>query len=251
MSHDTPRAILFDWDKTLVDNWAAIHLAVNATMEAMGQAPWTLEETHDRVRESMGDSFPRMFGAEWPRARDVFYKAFRKHHLRALRPLPGAESALQALRRDGYYLGIVSNKQGDLLRSEIAHLEWRTLFDGVVGASDAARDKPAREPVELALAGGPPPGPAVWFVGDAGIDMACARAAGCVPVLIGGADPGTAEFSYAQPIHHIPDFEALLMLVRRPQNTIFCGVAPRVGGNCDNTVRARSDRVPTNQQKKG
>ncbi len=38
MSHDTPRAILFDWDKTLVDNWAAIHLAVNATMEAINGA---------------------------------------------------------------------------------------------------------------------------------------------------------------------------------------------------------------------
>ena len=41
-----PRAILFDWDNTLADNWAAIHGAMNATLVAMGQAPWTRPLRH-------------------------------------------------------------------------------------------------------------------------------------------------------------------------------------------------------------
>ena len=28
-----PRAILFDWDNTLADNWAAIHGAMNVTLK--------------------------------------------------------------------------------------------------------------------------------------------------------------------------------------------------------------------------
>ena len=216
-----PDAVLFDWDLTLVDNWRAIRNALNAAQEGMGHEPWTLAQTRARVRESMRDSFPRMFGERWTEARDIFFDAFRAHHLAGLRPLPGAEAALRALCDEGCYLGVVSNKQGDFLRAEIAHLGWGDLFRAVVGAADAPRDKPARDPVDLALsAGGPAPGPNVWFVGDAGIDMACARAAGCLAVLIGGADPAAAEFAAAPPAHHVPDFATLLVLVRGAQMTI-------------------------------
>jgi hypothetical protein len=68
-----PRAILFDWDNTLVDAWGTIQLALNAALTAMGQSAWTMEETRVRVRASLRDSFPRMFGDRWPEARDIFY----------------------------------------------------------------------------------------------------------------------------------------------------------------------------------
>ena len=57
-----PRAILFDWDNTLVDNWLAISEALNATLVAMGHPTWSLTETKARVRNSLRDSFPAMFG---------------------------------------------------------------------------------------------------------------------------------------------------------------------------------------------
>ena len=47
-----PRAILFDWDNTLVDNWAVIHTALNAALTAMGHTPWTFADTKRRVRAS-------------------------------------------------------------------------------------------------------------------------------------------------------------------------------------------------------
>jgi len=68
-----PRAILFDWDNTLVDAWGTIQLALNATLTAMGFPAWTMEETRLKVRASLRDSFPRMFGDRWLEARDIFY----------------------------------------------------------------------------------------------------------------------------------------------------------------------------------
>ena len=66
-----PRAVLFDWDNTLIDSWPAIHSATNAVMAAMGHPLWTFEETKIRVRKSLRDTFPVMFGERWLEARAV------------------------------------------------------------------------------------------------------------------------------------------------------------------------------------
>jgi phosphoglycolate phosphatase len=209
-----PRAVLFDWDNTLVDNWGAIADALNAALTAMGHAPWTLAETRARVRESMRDSFPRMFGERWTEARDIFYRRFAERHLELLRALPDAAETIAALAAAGIYVAVVSNTAGPFLRKEAAQLGWDGLFGRLVGAGDAARDKPAADPVELALApGGIAPGPGVWFVGDAEIDMECAVQARCIPILIHADDRGPTGFDRFPPRHAVRDFKALRALM--------------------------------------
>ena len=79
-----------------------------------------------------------------------------------------------------------------------------------MGAFDAARDKPAREPVDMALApAGLAPGADVWFVGDADIDMECAYGAGLTPILVRPAAPGEGEFSRFPPALYFPDCDSL------------------------------------------
>ena len=210
-----PRAILFDWDNTLVDTWPVIHEALGATLAAFGQYQWSLTQTRRRVRRSMRDSFPALFGDRWQEAGAYFYERFAAVHLDALKARPGAGRMLATLDGLGLYLGVVSNKAGTYLRREVAHLGWDDYFGGTVGALDAARDKPAREPVDLALAGsGIAPGPAVWFAGDTGVDMECAVNAGCVPVLVRRKAPESGEFSGRDPVWHVTGCRALSNLVR-------------------------------------
>src|SRR3546814_17309125 len=73
-----PRAIIFDWDYTLVDSWGTIHAALDETFRSMGQEPWTLEECRVRVRASLRDSFPGLFRERWQEAAEVFYRAYEK-----------------------------------------------------------------------------------------------------------------------------------------------------------------------------
>jgi phosphoglycolate phosphatase len=183
-----PRAILFDWDNTLVDSWATIHEALNAVMAAMGKPLWSLRETRERVRLSLRESFPLHFGDRWEEARRIYLDVFRAIHLEQLSPLPGREDLLRQLKGEGIFLGIVSNKTGALLRHEAERIGWLGLFGSVVGAGDAALDKPDPAPVVLALEpSGVGAGETVWFVGDAGVDMECAYNSGCIPVLLGKA----------------------------------------------------------------
>ena len=64
-----------------------------------------------------------------------------------------------------------------------------------MGSGDAARDKPATDPVQLALyKTGILPGSDVWFVGDTWVDVACGRASGCFTILLGDNDKGASEY---------------------------------------------------------
>jgi phosphoglycolate phosphatase len=208
---DLPRpvAVLWDWDNTLVDGWAAIGAGLNAAFAAFGLPAWTEEEVKARVRLSLRESFPGLFGDAWERARDIFYAEVRARHLEVLRAMPGAHAGLAAVAAAGIRQGVVSNKQGPLLRAEAAHLGWAPLFRALVGAGDAAADKPDPAPFRLVLeACAVRAGPAVWYVGDTALDMQAARAAGCTAVLLGDAahDGGIAN---AAPDAAFPDGAAL------------------------------------------
>src|SRR5260370_38638489 len=87
-----PRAILFDWDNTLVDSWATIHEALNFLMRAMDKPEWSLAETHQRGRLSLRASFPQLFGERWEEAHDIYLHRFRAIHLERLTALPGREA---------------------------------------------------------------------------------------------------------------------------------------------------------------
>lgn len=209
-----PRAILFDWDNTLVESWGVIHEAMNLTLAAMDHPLWTREETETRVRASLRDTFPGMFGERWRDAERVFYDSFAAIHLKHLRALPGAGEMLADLARQGLYLGVISNKRGEYLRREADHLGWTPHFRALAGAGDAARDKPAIEHVKLAL-GGLAAGEDVWLVGDADIDLKCATNAGCTPVLMRPAAPAAGEFPGHEPALYFPGCAGLLAYLRQ------------------------------------
>jgi phosphoglycolate phosphatase len=215
VSAGRPRALLFDWDNTLVDSWATIHDALQQTLTAMGHAPWTLEESKARVRLSLRDSFPALFGTRWEEARQIYLDAFLATHLERLAALPGAVELLEHLQGAGFYLGVVSNKTGPVLRREAERLGWSRYFGRLVGATDAAADKPDPAPIRMALEGsGIAAGPDVWYVGDTAIDMECAVNAGCRPILVGPARPADVEFTSHPPHLAFDDCSALFLHFR-------------------------------------
>ncbi len=208
-----PRAVLFDWDNTLVDSWETIHAALVVTFAAMGHEPWTLQETKRRVARSLRDSFPTIFGERWEEAQRLYLDSFTAIHLERLKAFEGAAEMLSALAASGLYLGVVSNKTGPVLRREAEHLGWTAHFRRLVGAGDAALDKPYAAPVLLALEGSGVACADTWYVGDTALDMECARNAGCIGVLLGARALEDESFARFPPDLHIPACAALPGLV--------------------------------------
>lgn len=211
-----PQAVVFDWDNTLVDTWPVIHASLVETLEAMGHAPWSLQETKDNVSKSLRDAFPALFGDRWEEARDVYYTAFERVHLDRLVPLDNALETLDHLRETSMPSALVSNKTGRYLRREVEHLGWGNFFECVIGAGDAPRDKPSPESLEMALAPtGQSIGPAIWFVGDSRSDLELAHNTGCTGILV-HPDPDRTKnaFSDCPPRCQVANLEQLTYVLK-------------------------------------
>ena len=209
-----PRAILFDWDNTLVNTWPTIVECYRDTFLALGRTPWTDAEVRARAHGSLRDVFPTLFGARAGEAEKVFYDTFFRIHLERLEPLPGAEDLLARVRAAGCYVAVVSNKVGDNLRAELAHLGWNRWISRAVGAKDAKRDKPAPDPIFMALDGtGIAPDHGVWMVGDTPADLKCAHAAGVLPVFFGNAEHMSETLREFPPRLHARDCHELAALL--------------------------------------
>lgn len=213
-----PKAVLFDWDETLAETWAVIFAATNDTLQAMGHPVWTESEARVRVAKSLRDSFPVLFGDDWEKAAEIFYAAFARHHLAALKTKAGAEDLLRSLRDIDLPMGVISNKTGNYLRAEIDHLGWHGYFTGVCGAGDAPADKP--DPAVMGhtldlmgirnlLESDPA---SVWYVGDRPIDLELARRTGGTAVLL--EDPkvvaGSAKDAPDAWVSSLPDVKLLV-----------------------------------------
>ena len=90
MNKVLPKAVLFDWDGTLVNSWPTIHESMNLTLTEMGLKPWTMDQTMARARMSLRESFPVLFGDRWEEAREIFYIAYRSMHLEQVEKIDGA-----------------------------------------------------------------------------------------------------------------------------------------------------------------
>ena len=207
-----PTVLLYDWDNTLADGWAGIAAALNVTFDAFAMPSWSVEDTRARVRGSLRETFPVMFGGEWERARDLFFAALEAQHLQHVRPMAGAAEAL--LAGAPWPQGVVSNKDGRYLRAEVGHLGWAGHFGAVIGAGDASADKPHPAPILLALDQlGRTADRSVWYLGDTFLDMETARAAGVTAVLIGDASHD-GGIDRARPDIHFSDAHELAARLR-------------------------------------
>lgn len=206
-----PRAVLFDWDNTLVDSWDTIHEAMRHCFVQMGREPWSLADVKARTRLSLIEAFPPIFGDRWQEAREHYFQRFHEIHLERIKPLAGVGAMLDGLTALGVPLAVVSNKTGATLRKEAAHFGWTPRFAKLVGAGDASADKPSAAPIFLALnAVGVPPGGETWYVGDTALDMECAANAGCHGVLLHTALASDAAFERFAPALSFADCAALL-----------------------------------------
>jgi HAD superfamily hydrolase (TIGR01509 family) len=184
------RAILFDWDGTLLNSVEG-HTAAFLSMFRTFGIHWTLAdlERHyspDWYRVYRAAKLPR---ANWKRA-DRVWRTFYARHKSEL--MPGARAALESLAAR-FTVGLVTSGDRARVRRELLRFGFAQLFRVRIYAESTERRKPHPDPLELALRRlRIEPGSAV-YVGDSPEDILMAQRAGVRSVAVLGPFPTHAQ----------------------------------------------------------
>ena len=97
----------------------------------------------------------------------------------------GSEKILKKIKKFNIPIGVISNKDGVLLRKEISKLGWNKYFKVVIGANEAKKDKPSKYPLLLALKEiSLKANKNIWYIGDNEIDVEFAKKNKCSSIFI-------------------------------------------------------------------
>jgi HAD superfamily hydrolase (TIGR01509 family) len=200
------RAVLFDWDGTLVDSAERTFRCYEQVFSLHGIA-------FDRA------AFERTYSPDWYRTYeqvglppDSWSDADARWNVcydtEPSRLVAGARSSLERLKGAGLVLGVVSSGDGARVRAEMAALEVAALFATAVCGGETARRKPHPEPLLLALERlGLAPGECA-YVGDSPEDVTMAKAAGAFAVGIPGGFPNRQALTASAPDLLVPSLDA-------------------------------------------
>jgi HAD superfamily hydrolase (TIGR01549 family) len=191
------RAVLFDWDGTLVDSADASYRCYERLFASFG-----IPFDRPRFEQTYSPDWYRTYAAvglpdeSWDEANSRWLTLYAEHKSELL---PGAREALERFRAAGLRQGLVTSGDRGRVTRELASLGIEGFFRSVVCAGDAGQRKPHPEGLHLALAGlGASPAEAA-YVGDSPEDVQMARAAGVFAVGIPGGFPNREALAASAP----------------------------------------------------
>lgn len=216
------RTVIFDLDGTLADTSGDLLAAANACFRDMGLGDvlvsgqdagialrggkMMLRHGLERVGQYDADQVERYY----PFLLEAYSGAIDLHTFL----YPGAMEAVDALKTQGYGVGICTNKPEALAELLLTRLGIRDTFASMVGADTLAMRKPDPEPLrEAARRAGGDPARCV-LIGDSDTDRNTARAAG-VPSVLVTFGPSGADMAALEPEALLDKYEDLPGVVSR------------------------------------
>lgn len=191
------RGILFDWDGTLLNSYAADSAAYLAMFREM-QIPWTLADLEAHYSPNWYHVYK---AANLPRARyQAADQAWREHYAKH-RPklLPGARRVLSQLARR-HALGLVTSGDRDRVHQQLREFNLFDQFAARVCSGDTRLRKPHPGPLRLALRRMSLKPHETVYVGDSPEDLQMARSAGVrAAIAILGPFPTEKRLRAANP----------------------------------------------------
>ena len=204
------KAVLFDFDGTIVDTTELIHESMRrATSEVLGR---TL--SREALLANVGQPLPRQMKLLDPERAEELLESYRLHneelHEDLIEAFPNVEASLACLREAGMSLAVVTSKRRFSL--EMALDSFPALRDAVsafVVMEDTTEHKPHPAPLlkGLELLGDVAPDQAA-YVGDSPFDVAAAHAAGTLSVAVSWGVFSEEALCEAEPDHLFKDLDS-------------------------------------------
>jgi HAD superfamily hydrolase (TIGR01549 family) len=188
--------ILFDWDGTLLDSYAADVRAYLTMFRAFG-----IEWTEAEIARHYSPNWYRVYKAarldpaQWDRADKLWSSAYAAE---APPLLPGARRVIRWLEGK-FTLGIVTSGNRARVRGQLRAFDLAQYFSVCVYSEDAKNKKPHPEPLQLALKRLHAKPRNCLYIGDTAEDMEMARRAGVREIGVLGPFPTAQRIRAARP----------------------------------------------------
>jgi len=185
------KAIIFDWDGTLVNSEDWVVAAHNHVREAYGLPLWTRDDIFSSSSLSSRELYPKIYANRADEALQMLYTYTQEHNLEGAIPYENSKQLLEMIKTNNISQAVVSNKRHKPLNEAIDYLGWRDYFECAIGAGYCDTDKPSSAPLLEALKqmkGALKPAD-ILYVGDTETDLLCAKNTGCDVAFIQSDKP--------------------------------------------------------------
>jgi phosphoglycolate phosphatase len=204
-------AVVFDFDGTLADSYAAIACSVNQVRAQRGMPALSIDEVKRHV--GRGPDYLLTHTVPGGRLADDL-ACYQTHHPSVMLPmtqlLPGAAALLAALHRLGKKIGLCSNKPRVFSQKLLQHLEVSAYFDVVLGPEDVPLPKPAPDMLLRAIERLGLPSAQVLYVGDMTVDIQTARSAGVRVWVVATGSEERRALEDAKPDRLLADLQEMV-----------------------------------------
>lgn len=136
------KAILFDFDGTLMDTSPGVICCMRETLRQLGMTDEDEEVIKKFIGPPAGEFFVTTYGFSQEKARrasQVFRINFEKGPFLMAKPYAGMEELLQRLKAGGHLLAVATNKHINQTIEMLRHFGFDRYFDAVSGADDHFR----------------------------------------------------------------------------------------------------------------
>lgn len=182
-------AIVFDLDGTLLNTLEDLMDSVNYALGICGMP----EKSYEEIRRSVGNGIERLLelvvpnGTENPqfeRALTLFKEYYGEHCNDKTDLYPGIRELLDALKREGFLMAIVSNKYYEGVQN-LKQQYFKDYLQVAIGEREGIRKKPAPDTVLAALKELKVPKEKAVYIGDSEVDIATAANTGMDCITVG------------------------------------------------------------------
>lgn len=176
------KAILFDWDGTLLDSYPAGYHASITVLRHLG-----IDMDRDRFLETYSPNWYESYRrlgipeSEWHNCDRLWRKAYAQQTKELFSFVP---ELLESLIEAGYLLGLVTSGDRDRVHEELASFRVKELFSSVVCFEDTEEKKPHPAPLTRALERLELPAIESIYVGDRPEDIEMGRRVGAFTVAV-------------------------------------------------------------------
>ncbi len=214
------KIVIFDLDGTLLNTIGDLAYSCNVTLERHNLATYSLAEYKTFVGNGMLRLVERVIPEDLrteelvATLRGEFVEYYHENISDYTEIYPGIEELLHKLQNEGYSLAVASNKFQEGTRKLISHFFPTINFEVVLGQRKGVALKPDPQIVLDIMEQTGFGAEDILYVGDSGIDMNTAKAAGVESVGVTWGFRPRAELEECEPDHIVDRAEDIFEFVK-------------------------------------